>query len=774
MKKKLYLGLKLFLLIALIVNFGFQQKEKIESNQTFQLSNYLIKKDGNWMYFKSGLKIPLSDFFEKVKSYLGLSNDFGILIEKSDTDELGMIHYLLRLTSKRIVIDDAWYTAHYSKNGELLEFEGTFTGKIPEITVPQFSKDNAISIAKQAYSTSYIMSLENLQILQKDIESASEDNNRINFDLVYYKPDQQNYLLAYKVKVATTLGMPMQEFYINTQNGEIIKSYPIIFKVENTVNTKYNGSKSFQTTWRGSGYNYYYLLDLSKATSIETRNSYFQDGWPHCYPHGFGGLDVVSNGTLTTWACDDYYNAASAHWAVQESYNVFLNHFGRTYGTFTQSGGEMRVENNYYWRMYQYGQNWYYRPLSTYYYPDGNFDYIHAGNIYGTDGYDVGLDVLGHEFTHGCMYRSRSINIQTGCEAGALMESLADIFGEVIEYFTLGSNDWVFGTNDKPRYRRDFVDPESDSVFYQPDFSASCSPSIIQEYFDTLAPSVWHGNNWYYPQDGTYNYINCSVQNHWFYLLAEGGSQNGVTVTGIGIEKAAAITYHNLAYYFTNSYAFSDMRNASISSAECIYGVCTNEVIQVKNAWAAVGVGNAGAPCIEAYILGPKYICSGETGTWSAFAGGGTGNYTYTWTINSSFWSNDASWDFAFDNEEATHFIIDLSVTDGNLSDEDEIDLLVYPCEGSKSSNNNQLSLNVYPNPATTSTTIVIDDNEIPSGSEKVYDISINDYYGKVLLRKKISDKKLTIDASGFLDGIYTIVVNSEGKKGSIQLVVKK
>ena len=46
-------------------------------------------------------------------------------------------------------------------------------------------------------------------------------------------------------------------------------------------------------------------------------------------------------------------------------------------------------------------------------------------------------------------------------------------------------------------------------------------------------------------------HTNSGVQNHWFYLLAEGGSgtndmNNTYQVAGIGLEKAARIAYRTL------------------------------------------------------------------------------------------------------------------------------------------------------------------------------------------------------------------------------------
>ena len=63
-------------------------------------------------------------------------------------------------------------------------------------------------------------------------------------------------------------------------------------------------------------------------------------------------------------------------------------------------------------------------------------------------------------------------------------------------------------------------------------------------------------------------------------------------VTGIGIEKAAAIAYRNLTTYLTPTSQYVDARQGMIQSAEDLYGVCSEEAIQTINAWHAVGVGD--------------------------------------------------------------------------------------------------------------------------------------------------------------------------------------
>ena len=84
-----------------------------------------------------------------------------------------------------------------------------------------------------------------------------------------------------------------------------------------------------------------------------------------------------------------------------------------------------------------------------------------------------------------------------------------------------------------------------------------------------------------------------------FYLLVTGGSGtndkgNAYTVTGIGLSEADQIIYRTNTTYLVPTSQYADWRTACINAATDLYGAASNEVIQVENAWYAVGIGTAG------------------------------------------------------------------------------------------------------------------------------------------------------------------------------------
>ena len=151
----------------------------------------------------------------------------------------------------------------------------------------------------------------------------------------------------------------------------------------------------------------------------------------------------------------------------------------------------------------------------------------------------VSLDIVGHEVSHGVT--EYSAGLVYSYESGALNESFSDIFGEAIENFATGSNDWLMGEDIG-------VNPGSA-------LRSMADPPIKGD------PDTYLGTNWRFDSaDNGGVHTNSGVQNKWFYLMAVGEAgvnDNGQSynVTGIGIDDAEAIAYRNLTVYLTSGFA---------------------------------------------------------------------------------------------------------------------------------------------------------------------------------------------------------------------------
>ncbi|MFE0510582.1 M4 family metallopeptidase [Streptomyces sp. NPDC058964] len=208
----------------------------------------------------------------------------------------------------------------------------------------------------------------------------------------------------------------------------------------------------------------------------------------------------------------------------------------------------------------------------------------------------VVLDVTGHELTHGVVDATAKLEPtfvdsdgnQYG-EPGSLNESLADIFGSNVEFFTKNAKD-------------------------TPDYLIGEKLGLAQKFLRRLdKPSLdrLEGTIDYWSPDVYYTEVHAGsgVSSHAYYLLAEGSGQktiNGVkynsptfdggSVKGIGRTKATAIFYRALTRYMVSSTDFHGARVATLKAAKDLYGASSVEYQTVDRAWAAVNVTAANTP----------------------------------------------------------------------------------------------------------------------------------------------------------------------------------
>ncbi|MGL6129288.1 M4 family metallopeptidase, partial [Chryseobacterium artocarpi] len=203
----------------------------------------------------------------------------------------------------------------------------------------------------------------------------------------------------------------------------------------------------------------------------------------------------------------------------------------------------------------------------------------------------VGLDVAGHEYSHLIIGRNGLGGLNYQGESGAINESIADMLGTAIEFYSGNNANWTIGEgittpnlfdpNPSP-YMRNMADPNNVNSGKQPD--------------------TYHGTYWVdtadISEDNDYGgvHTNSGVGNYWFYLLSQGGSGtndigNAFNVSGISIEKAEKIIYRALMNYMTPNATYVDAYNATKLAVTDLYGASSDEQQQNVNAWYAVGIG---------------------------------------------------------------------------------------------------------------------------------------------------------------------------------------
>jgi Zn-dependent metalloprotease len=180
-----------------------------------------------------------------------------------------------------------------------------------------------------------------------------------------------------------------------------------------------------------------------------------------------------------------------------------------------------------------------------------------------------GLDVVGHEFTHGIIDNTASL-IYEG-QSGALNESYADVFGALIDRSNWTIGEAVIKSPPFPlRFLRSLEDPNGRGSYDIRDPLRSVGqPAHMNEYADL--PYTRKGDN-----GGVH--VNSGIPNLAAFLIAR----------AIGPEKMEQIYYRTLTQYLSPNSDFADAVRATIRAAQDLYG--NTEANAIRTALGQVGL----------------------------------------------------------------------------------------------------------------------------------------------------------------------------------------
>ncbi|HVR74631.1 MAG TPA: M4 family metallopeptidase [Planctomycetota bacterium] len=200
----------------------------------------------------------------------------------------------------------------------------------------------------------------------------------------------------------------------------------------------------------------------------------------------------------------------------------------------------------------------------------------------------VARDIMVHEFTHAII--SHTSHLEYSFQSGALNESYADVMGVSTDrwYF---QPDWTIGENRTGSSNpiRDIMNPPA---LGDPDTVAGLDYQKV-----CIA-----GNFCTYDDNGGVH-SNSGIPNKTAYLMADGGRHpaTGVTVRGMGLDKMMILKFHALK----NLPEFADFQIAAGMeilwaeqwAAQGKHGFTPDDACTVRNAWAAVGIGEVIPGC---------------------------------------------------------------------------------------------------------------------------------------------------------------------------------
>lgn len=467
---------------------------------------------------------------------LKLNSDYDLVLYKKERDNLGYTHYRYKEIYKGIKVESGVYYVHV-KDGRVISVNGEFYSTISQnlsSIVPKINKTTALNEAKLLFSA-------------KNILDYSEKHKELT---ILYKKNIAH--LCYHFELCSKKPLKHSEIFVDAQSNKVVLELNKIHTtdVPGTLTTQYNGTKTV-TIDQVSG-SQYRLQEAAKNISTKNCNNSTSP---------FSAVDFTN--TSANWTATTPINKAvfDLHYGLEKTYDYYNTKFSRNSydGNGTQIQGIAHYDYNFdnaFWdgtyMVFGDGDGTSYNPFST-------------------------TDIVGHELTHAVTESSAGLLYQD--ESGGLNESFSDIFGVSVDFFANP------GT-------ANFLEGEQCSMTNTP-FRDMTNPKA------TYQPDTYMGQYWI-SSGGSDNggvHTNSQVQNHWYYLLCQGGSgtnDNSVSynVSGIGIADAEKIAYRNLTNYLTPNSTFDDARTYAIQSAIDLFGSCSNQVTQCSNAWYAVGVGS--------------------------------------------------------------------------------------------------------------------------------------------------------------------------------------
>lgn len=189
----------------------------------------------------------------------------------------------------------------------------------------------------------------------------------------------------------------------------------------------------------------------------------------------------------------------------------------------------------------------------------------------------VAKDIMLHEFTHAVISAAGPLDYNR--DSGALNESFADIMA------AWETNDWNIGESigGSSGLPRDMSLPADNLSIPATATGVVCDKDI---------------------NDNCGVHTRSAVHNYVAYILVNGGSNNGWTVSGIGMNKGAGLMYAVMFNPLPSNAQFINARDTAVAiatqwAASGANGFTKQDVCEVRNAYAAALIGSGDTNCDE-------------------------------------------------------------------------------------------------------------------------------------------------------------------------------
>ncbi|OYU97129.1 MAG: hypothetical protein CFE21_02225 [Bacteroidetes bacterium B1(2017)] len=495
---------------------------------------------------KAGLSVTqkVSLALAEVKETIGLKNyEDAYVLKENSIDELGMSHIKFAQQVKGVEVWGAEMILH-ERNGKQF-LNGQFFAEPATVLTSSLSASEAFVKAQNFLKTKTTLrdlTAQQIKLLNYAGPVIKKILYPVNNQLVlcWFVESKPNFVSTWRC-------------FVNATSGEIVQAYNQACTIDGPKTASandLNGTSRTINTYEKSGVTY--MIDATK-TMFDAAKSKLPDDpigavWTVDAQNTYVASVVhISSSTNSNWPA----KGVSAHFNAGIAFDYYKNTHSRN--SINGNGGTIisvinvteqngQGMDNAFWtgELMCYGNgNVAFKPL--------------AGS----------LDVAGHEMTHGVVQNSANLEYQG--QSGAINESMADIFGCMMD-----RDDWLLGDDVvKTQYfptgaLRSLSDPHNGGSSLNDN---GYQPRTMSEYYTGT-------------QDNGGVHTNSGIPNWAFYKFA-------VSVTK---EKAERVYYRALTKYLTKTSKFVDLRIAVVQSCIDLYGDNSAEYTAARNAFSAVGI----------------------------------------------------------------------------------------------------------------------------------------------------------------------------------------
>ena len=209
-----------------------------------------------------------------------------------------------------------------------------------------------------------------------------------------------------------------------------------------------------------------------------------------------------------------------------------------------------------------------------------------GGQVYLGRGLDAAEDVVAHEVAHGVTSAVNGLKYFN--QSGAINESMSDVFGQLSQLYEAGNRNFV-----RSRDTRWLIGERIDVPDMRGAVRSMSNPGTMSLAAGDPQPSrmtseFWEGTR----ADNGGVHTNNGVGNKTAFLIARGGTFNGLKVSGIG-ERWTAKLYWRAQHLLTSGADYRDLAVALALACNRLYGASSRQCRSVRTATAATEMSRA-------------------------------------------------------------------------------------------------------------------------------------------------------------------------------------